>query len=143
MSNMKNTLLNILFLSTMACSAQSFAWTDIHCAALGATDTPVQISEILIHIESLTQASLKLETENGAVPYSNVQCHKETTPENLFSCEHDDFIFIASLDEDPMPAALNPYVYQGKEYGPFYFNCKRNSEPFEITSQEAANTQAK
>jgi len=103
----------------------TFAWDKIDCEFVGGDTKEILVQSIHIRVTGLNKADLVIETSQGVQTYQEVDCKKETTPEHLFSCEHDQFIFITSLDEDPMPAALNPFLYQGRQFGPFYFACYR------------------
>jgi hypothetical protein len=70
------------------------------------------------------EAEFKFSTTKGELKFSKVECHSETVPDEVLSCEHDDFIMILATDEKPLKAVINPLVFSGKEYGPFFYLCK-------------------
>jgi hypothetical protein len=74
--------------------------------------------------ENGASSDFSLNTTKGVFNYADVECKNENVPDSVYSCEHDKFVMIMMLDEKPLKAVINPFVYSGVEYGPFFYICK-------------------
>lgn len=98
--------------------------TTIECHLVGGIPSTYMATKFSFTKTSDTSASFNIATTKGNLSFENVACKDESTPDAIFSCEHDDFVMILATDEKPLKAVINPIVYAGKEYGPFFYFCK-------------------
>lgn len=96
---------------------------DYQCKNADSLTKDFNVNSITVSQTTKTEASLSFVTSRGAFDFSNVECAEEFSPDKMLVCVHDQFSFVISLDELPAQAALNPFVFENKEFGPFYFYC--------------------
>lgn len=70
-------------------------------------------------------ASVVFQTSKDPLRYENAASKEEQDGlDRILSVEHDAFSMILALDESPVAAVINPFVLDGQEFGPFFFECK-------------------
>lgn len=110
----------LLFLSFNS----AFAST-VECHLVGGVPSMFMVSKFsFTKTDDGNNVDFNLSTTKGNLSYSDVQCKEENVPDPVYSCEHDNFVMILALDEKPLKAVINPFVFSGKEYGPFFYICK-------------------
>ncbi len=117
---MKRLLKLILFLMFTTPLAQA---AEYNCKNVNQQPGLFVVNTINLNQASEHEASLVFESNRGALNFTHVSCHEENSPDNILSCEDDRFSFLISLETTPSQAVLHPFVYENKEYGPFYFYC--------------------
>lgn len=111
-----------LILVLVAATNMAFA-AEYDCKNVGSKTKDFDVESIAVSQTTKTKGSLSFSTSRGPFDFSDVDCAEESTPDKMLVCEHDQFSFVISLEELPAQAALNPFVFENKEYGPFYFYC--------------------
>lgn len=111
-------VLSVLFLFNNA-----FAST-VDCHLVGGIPSTYMVSKFSFTKTNNETADFYMTTTKGKLNYANVGCKEENIPDPVYSCEHDKFVMIMLTDEKPLKAVINPIVYSGKEYGPFFYLCK-------------------
>jgi hypothetical protein len=95
------------------------------CHLVGGIPSTFMVTKFNFTTKNDTSADFTMSTTSkGDLIFSNVECKVENIPDQILSCEHDDFVMILMTDEKPLKAVINPIVYAGKEYGPFFYLCK-------------------
>lgn len=115
----KKLVLCVLFLVNSA-----FA-DNIECQLIGGIPSTFMVSKFSFTKTSDVSADFNMITTKGKLNFSNVECKDENIPDPVFSCEHDKFVMLLLTDEKPLKAVINPIVNSGKEYGPFFYLCKK------------------
>ncbi len=109
----------LLILTTCNASAET-----IQCRLVGGIPSIFMVKKFsFTKTNDVTKSDFIFNTTKGVLNYPNTECKEEHTPDLLYSCEHDDFVMILALDEKPLKAVINPMVFSGKEYGPFFYEC--------------------
>lgn len=112
---MRNLIIGFLLIN-----AHSIYGTE--CKIIAGSPSLFMISKFVLNYES-SGTHFDFTTTKGRLTYQNVECYNENLPDPVLSCEGDDFVMIMSTDENPQKAVINPFVFKGKEYGPFFFQC--------------------
>lgn len=117
---MKKLLLVMIASASFAVSAETF-----ECRLVGGVPSALILSKM--NIQSNEKNSVVTFASNkGPMIFNNVECKEDHVPEAVLSCEHDHFVALVDLEEKITKAVVNPFVYEGKEHGPYFYLCSKN-----------------
>jgi hypothetical protein len=80
-----------------------------------------QLSQTSSHL-----SDLKFGTRGGQLNYFQVDCQSEVAPDQILTCQSDDFSLVIDLSGSPILAYLDPFVFHGENRGPFGFECAKH-----------------
>ncbi len=113
---MKKVILILVLISSFSTWANTLT-----CRLVGGIPSTLILTKMVIDTNN-TESTITFSSNKGEMKFDKVECTEEQTPDHMLSCEHDKFVAVISMDK-PMQGAVNPFVYEGKEHGPYFYIC--------------------
>lgn len=98
--------------------------TTYDCHLVGGVPSTLILTKMSIQ-DNGTNSSVDFSSNKGQMSFKNVECKEDHVPEQVLSCEHDKFVAIVDLEEKVTKAVVNPFAFEGKEHGPYFYICSK------------------